>query len=123
VPIPETEAHKTAHNVLMNLSTSIAESDYYAFCKALNNITYHTFFKKKQIANQTPSIQALIDEVRYRSDVDGFGMSSMGPMCYAFTKNQASLIKWIEEKVSSGIIKCYWITEGFNSPAIVEVIS
>jgi beta-ribofuranosylaminobenzene 5'-phosphate synthase len=120
VPIPVQEAHKTAHLVLMNLSTSVAEKSYFAFCSAVNDITNNTFFKQKQISNQPDQVKKLIQEAQSLEFIDAIGMSSMGPMCYAFSKKTDQILEWAKYKMKNGIIISYWLTEGQNHPAVFK---
>jgi len=122
VPIPFYEAQKTAHLVLMNLSTAVAEQDYPRFCQAVNAITYDTYFKGKQISEQPESVQRLIGEAKASKDIDAFGMSSMGPSCYAFTRRPVSVTKWIEQKIAEDLVEDYWFANAQNHPAIYKLV-
>lgn len=122
VPIPLDEARKTAHIVLMNLAPAIAEEDYEAFCRAVNTITFDSYFKSHQIANQSDAVKSLIREAQRRDDIDAFGMSSMGPMCYAFTRQSESVVAWLEKMKLEGYVEAFWFSNAQNNPAVLESI-
>ena len=120
LPIARSEAHRTAHTVLMHLAPAVAEADYPAFCRALRYITYETYFKRMQIARQSDAVQLLIREARHRADVDAIGMSSMGPTCFAFTRRPASAVGWLNELRQAGQVRDYWFASVQNHAAVIE---
>jgi beta-ribofuranosylaminobenzene 5'-phosphate synthase len=122
VPIPAAEARRTAHLILMNLAPAVAEADYRAFCRAVNELTHETYYKQQQIAAQSKDVQTLIHDAARRSDVDAFGMSSMGPMCYAFTRQPKSVVAWLEELQMAGRVHSFWFTNAQNHPAVIESV-
>jgi beta-ribofuranosylaminobenzene 5'-phosphate synthase len=121
LPIPLAEAQKTAHTVLMNLAPSVVEADYHAFCRALNCITFDTYFKQRQIELQDATVHTLINEAR-RNGIDAIGMSSMGPGCFSFTRAPRRAVGWLKELRKDGIVSDFWFTRAANQPARVERI-
>jgi beta-ribofuranosylaminobenzene 5'-phosphate synthase len=122
LPIPQAEAHRTAHHILMHLSTAIAEADYAAFCKAINNLTFDHFFKQRQIEAQSASLKQLFMLARQSSEIDAIGMSAFGPMCYAFTQQPEKALHWCEQLQKKGAIKSYWLTKAQNNPCELQYI-
>jgi len=119
-PIPINEARKTAHLILLHLAPAIAECDYEAFCRAVNTLTAESYYKRKQIARQSPSVRHLLREGLKRSEVDAIGMSSMGPCCYAFTRRPDALVSWLNELHEAGVLTRYWFSSAQNHPAVLE---
>ncbi len=122
LPIPAEEARRTAHAVLMNLATSVLEADYEAFCRAVNFLTYQSYFKQRQIEMQTADVKRLLQEVRERDEIDALAMSSEGPMCYAFTRRPQAAVRWLAEVREAGIVREYWFSGARNAPATVDWI-
>lgn len=122
VPIPADEARRTAHTVFMNLAPAIAEQDYDLFCRAVNRITFASYFKRKQIQSQGSQVQALVSDAAKQSYIDAFGMSSMGPMCFAFTRQPELATTWLQEKMLAGTVGSFWFTSAQNGPIVIEGI-
>lgn len=122
LPIPKAEAHRIAHHVLMHLSTAIAEQDYEAFCKAINNLTYEQYFKRKQIETQPDSVQQLFHIAKNSSEIDAIGMSAFGPMCYAFSQQPELALSWCKKLQQQGLIKSFWLSKAQNNPCILQKI-
>jgi beta-ribofuranosylaminobenzene 5'-phosphate synthase len=120
LPIPAEEARRTAHAVLMNLATSVLEADYQAFCRAVDFITYESYFKQRQIEMQSTEVKSLLEEARRGKELDAIAMSSEGPMCYAFTERPRSAIEWLRELKEAGVVRDYWFTGARNAPADVS---
>ena len=113
-PMPREEAQKTAHHILMNLSTAIAEENYPNFCKALNSITYEHYSKKRQIDIQPKEVQNMFKEAKTREDIDAIALSVTGPMCFAFTQKPNESVKWCQKLQKEGVIKKFWFSYAQN---------
>jgi beta-ribofuranosylaminobenzene 5'-phosphate synthase len=122
LPIPAREAHRTAHLVLMNLAPAIAEADYEGFCRALNRLTFETYFKQQQIATQAPALRGMLAEARDRPEIDAIGMSVSGPLCFAFTRRPAAATAWLEGLRGAGVVQDYFFTNAQNHPAVIESV-
>jgi beta-ribofuranosylaminobenzene 5'-phosphate synthase len=120
LPIPVVEAQKAAHIVLMRLAPAIAEEDYEGFCGAIRALTYDAHFKLAQISTQSDALKRVLAEARDRSDIDAIGMSSMGPTCFAFTRDAPSAIRWLERLRDEGVIRAIWFTTAQNHSAEIE---
>jgi beta-ribofuranosylaminobenzene 5'-phosphate synthase len=120
LPIPAGEAHKGAHLILMRLAPAVAESDYESFCEALRAITHENYFKQAQIATQPGGVRRLLEDAAARADVDAIGMSSMGPMCFAFTRRPASVAAWLSSLQQEGVVNRFWFTSAQNQPATMD---
>lgn len=123
LPIPEIEAKNTAHHVLMNLSTAIAENDYRAYCKALNILTYEHHYKKEQIKIQPQGVKKMFEDAKEASEIDAICISVTGPMCYAFTREPEKALAWCELFKQQGVIENYWFSHAQNQPCDVEIIT
>jgi beta-ribofuranosylaminobenzene 5'-phosphate synthase len=120
LPIPADEARRTAHAVLMNLATSVLEADYTAFCRAVDFITYESYFKQRQIEMQSDHVKCLLREARQREEIDAIAMSSEGPMCYAFTRSPVAAVRWLDKARAAGMVREYWFSGPRNVPASVD---
>mgnify|MGYP006276159201 FL=1 len=123
LPIPAAAARATAHHVLMNLSTAIAEADYRSFCQALNVLTYEHHYKQEQIAIQPPAVRDLFDACRRRPEIDAACISVTGPMCYAFTRDAARALAWCAELRAAGVLRDYFFTGAQNAPCRFEGVA
>jgi beta-ribofuranosylaminobenzene 5'-phosphate synthase len=122
LPIPAEEARRTAHAVLMNLATSVMEADYRAFCRAVDFLTYRSYFKQRQIDMQSSQVKFLLEEARRRDEIDAIAMSSEGPMCYAFTRQPQAAVRWLSELRDADVVRQYWFSGARNVPASVDWI-
>lgn len=122
LPIPAEEARRTAHAVLMNLATSVLEADYRAFCRAVNFITYESYFKQRQVEMQSVEVKSLLEDVRKGKEIDAIAMSSEGPMCYAFTERPRAAVEWLSKLRDSGVVRDFWFSGARNSPADIDWI-
>ncbi|WP_063813091.1 beta-ribofuranosylaminobenzene 5'-phosphate synthase family protein [Nocardia anaemiae] len=122
LPIPFEEAAITAHLVLMNLAPAIAESDYMAFCRALNRLTFETYYKQEQVRTQSDGVKHLLKEARQSPAVDAIGMSVTGPMCFAFTRTPAAAVEWISGLRHDGVVKDFYFTTAQNHAAVLAAI-
>lgn len=120
LPIPAEEARRTAHAVLMNLATSIAEADYRAFCEVLNFLVYESYFKQRQIEMQSDQVRHLLAEARHRDEIDAINMSSEGPMCYAFTRRPKAAVRWLDKLREQDVVRDFWFSGARNVPAGVD---
>jgi len=118
LPIPVEETRRTAHIVLMNLAPAVIEQDYGAFCNALNAITFESYFKGQQINLQNDNLKYVINRARDEG-IDAIGMSSMGPVCFAFTRTPERAVAWLEGLQVRGIVRRHWFTRVANRPARV----
>ncbi|WP_214043944.1 beta-ribofuranosylaminobenzene 5'-phosphate synthase [Methanomethylovorans sp.] len=84
-PIPLHEVQAVAHIVLMNMMPAIMEKDIEAFGKATDRLQTMGF-KQREIHLQHQAVRDLI-ELLQDSGAYGAGMSSFGPVVYAFTDN------------------------------------
>ncbi|MGB3906819.1 MAG: beta-ribofuranosylaminobenzene 5'-phosphate synthase [Methanomethylovorans sp.] len=84
-PIPLHEVQAVAHIVLMNMMPAIMEKDIEAFGKATDRLQT-LGFKQREIHLQHQAVRDLI-ELLQDSGAYGAGMSSFGPVVYAFTDN------------------------------------
>jgi beta-ribofuranosylaminobenzene 5'-phosphate synthase len=123
VPIPYEEACRTAHLVLMNLAPAVAEADYPAFCRALDRLTFESYYKQEQIRTQSDGIQRLLADGRKLPFIDAIGMSVTGPMCFAFTRDPVAAVGWLAEARDSGVVRDFWFTTAQNHPAVVEGVA
>jgi beta-ribofuranosylaminobenzene 5'-phosphate synthase len=123
LPIPAEAARATAHHVLMNLSTAVAEADYPSFCRALNVLTYEHHYKQEQIAIQPPGVRELFDACRHRPEIDAVCISVTGPMCYAFTRDAARALAWCAELQAAGVLREYFFTNAQNAPCRFEGVA
>ncbi|MFE1961686.1 beta-ribofuranosylaminobenzene 5'-phosphate synthase family protein [Streptomyces sp. NPDC059479] len=122
LPIPAEEARRTAHAVLMNLATAVLEADYTAFCRAVNFLTYESYFKRKQIDMQSAQVKFLLEEARRGPEIDAIAMSSEGPMCYAFTRRPQDAVRRLTELRGEGVVREFWFSGARNVPASVDWI-
>jgi beta-ribofuranosylaminobenzene 5'-phosphate synthase len=123
LPIPAEAARATAHHVLMNLSTAVAEADYSSFCRALNMLTYEHHYKQEQIAIQPPAVRELFDTCRRKPEIDAVCISVTGPMCYAFTRDAARALAWCAELKDAGVLRDYFFTNAQNAPCRFEGVA
>lgn len=121
LPIPREEAHKVAHLVLMNMSPAVAEQDYEAFCAALNVLTRETYFKQAQIGSQSEAVQRVLRDA-LENGIDAIGMSSMGAMCFAFTRTPTEASSWLDAARRAGDVQDFWFTNAQNSPATFDLV-
>jgi len=119
LPIPVEETHRTAHIVLMNLAPAVAEHDYQAFCKALNAITFESYFKRRQIDLQNENVKCVVTQARDHG-IDAIGMSSMGPACFSFTQTPERAVAWLADLEARGIVRRHWFTRPANAPATIS---
>lgn len=84
-PIPLHEAQAVAHIVLMKMMPAIMEKDIESFGQATNHLQA-IGFKQREVQLQHQSVKDLI-ELLQDSGAHGAGMSSFGPVVYAFTDN------------------------------------
>lgn len=122
LPIPAEEARRTAHAVLMNLATSVAEADYPAFCEAVRFLTYRSYFKQRQVEMQSDEVKHLLAECDRRTEIDAIAMSSEGPMCFAFTRTPSAAVEWLAKLRADGVVRDFWFSGPRNVPAAVEWI-
>jgi beta-ribofuranosylaminobenzene 5'-phosphate synthase len=123
LPIPYEETCRTAHLILMNLAPAIAEGDYLAFCRALNRLTFDTYYKQEQIRIQPEGIKRLLAQGREGTAVDAIGISVTGPMCFAFTRRPTVATRWLAGLREEGIVTDYWFTTAQNHPAVIEGVA
>lgn len=121
LPIPVEETYRTAHIVLMNLAPAVIEQDYGAFCNALNTITFESYFKRRQIELQNDNLKYVINQALDHG-IDAIGMSSMGPVCFSFTRTPERVVTWLEDLQDRGIVRRHWITRVANGPARVTPV-
>ncbi len=84
-PIPFHEAQAVAHIVLMKMMPAIMEKDIESFGQATNRLQT-IGFKQREVQLQHQAVRDLI-ELLQDSGAYGAGMSSFGPVVYAFTDN------------------------------------
>jgi beta-ribofuranosylaminobenzene 5'-phosphate synthase len=119
LPIPAEESHRTAHMVLMRLAPAVAEADYGGFCNALNAITFESHFKRLQIGLQNDNLKHVVERAR-DNGIDAIGMSSMGPVCFAMTRDPDRATAWLDGLVADGVVRRHWFTRVANGPAAVS---
>jgi beta-ribofuranosylaminobenzene 5'-phosphate synthase len=119
-PIPLQEAQAVAHIVLMNMMPAILERDIEGFGQATNRLQT-IGFKKREIQLQHQSVRDLI-ELLQDSGAYGAGMSSFGPVVYAFTDNpeDAAYLKedaqaFLDSTIGGKVI----ITKANNTGALI----
>jgi len=122
LPLPLPEVYRTAHHVLLHLSTAVAEADYGAFCNALNTLTYEHYYKQRQIEIQPAPIRKLFDEARAQPAIDAICISVTGPMCYAMTRRPAQATAWCESLRRAGVLRSYQFSHANNRPCLLEAI-
>lgn len=122
LPIPAHEAQRTAHHVLLHLSTAIAEADYPAFCRALNQLTYQHYYKQKQIEIQPDPVRELFRVAREHPAIDAICISVTGPMCYAMTRRPREALAWCESLRQQGVLNRYWFSHASNRPCLLEAV-
>ncbi|MGC1852131.1 MAG: beta-ribofuranosylaminobenzene 5'-phosphate synthase family protein [Solirubrobacterales bacterium] len=120
LPIPVEEARRTAHHMLMHMAPAVAESDYGAFCDALNVLTYEHHYKQEQIAVQSEEIKTVFREARDAAEIDAIGLSVTGPMCFAFSRRPADAVAWVESLRSRGLVREHWWSCAQNHPVVLE---
>jgi beta-ribofuranosylaminobenzene 5'-phosphate synthase len=113
-PIPQNEAEKSVHMAVFGLAAAIAESDYEAFCSVVRRISESLSFKRAQVSSSSPQAQ-LVLSTALDHGFDAIGMSSMGAMCYGFTKRLGEVSVWLDQLKNDGVIKDYWVTHARNS--------
>ncbi|MFE9500393.1 beta-ribofuranosylaminobenzene 5'-phosphate synthase family protein [Streptomyces collinus] len=121
LPIPYEEVCRTAHLLLMNMAPAVAEADYPAFCRALNRLTFETYYKTEQIKTQSNAVKHLLGEGRAHPEIDAIGMSVTGPMCFALTRNPSAAARWAKGLERSGAIAEFYFTAAQNHPAEISV--
>lgn len=84
-PIPLHEAQAVSHIVLMKMMPAIMEKDIESFGQATNYLQT-LGFKQREVQLQHQAVRDLI-ELLQDSGAYGAGMSSFGPVVYAFTDN------------------------------------
>jgi beta-ribofuranosylaminobenzene 5'-phosphate synthase len=84
-PIPLHEAQAVSHIVLMKMMPAIMEKDIESFGQATNYLQT-IGFKQREVQLQHQAVRDLI-ELLQDSGAYGAGMSSFGPVVYAFTNN------------------------------------
>lgn len=118
-PVPVERSSRAAHVVLMGLAGAIADHDYEGFCAALTEITGRLWVKNLQIGTHPDSVRDLLDEAAAAPHVDAIAMSSMGPVCCAFTRDPERTIAWLEDKKAAGAVVDYWLSHAQNhAPAV-----
>jgi len=122
LPIPMEESRRTAHIVLMNLAPAVIEQDYGGFCNALNSITFDSHFKRRQIALQNENLNHVVAKAR-DNGIDAIGMSSMGPVCFSFTRTPERATAWLDDLQAQGIVRRHWFTRAANSGARVTALA
>lgn len=120
LPIPVEEAQRTAHHMLMHMAPAVAESDYGAFCEALNVLTYEHHYKQEQIEVQSDEIKTIFREARKAEQIDAIGLSVTGPMCFAFSRCPAEAVAWVESLRSRGLVGEHWWSCAQNHPIVLE---
>ncbi len=120
LPIPAEESHRTAHMVLMRLAPAVAEADYGGFCNALNAITFESWFKRLQIGLQNDHLKHVVAHARDHG-IDAIGMSSMGPVCFAFTRDPARATAWLDGLVAERVVRRHWFTRIANRGAAIRL--
>lgn len=96
-PIPAREVEAASRLVLLGLLPAVAEGDLKAFGEAINRMQ-EIGFKKREIALQGPRMEALLRTAR-RNGAVGAGMSSFGPLVYAFGRRPRELRKALQRAV------------------------
>ncbi len=119
VPLDPQAATHMAHLVLMNLAPAIADSDYAGFCQAVNKITTEGAFKSAQIDIQSPQTHHVLAHA-YEHGIDAIGMSSMGPACYAFSRDLDRATDWIRDLREQETVDTFFITHARNTPPTLE---
>ncbi|HET6483233.1 MAG TPA: beta-ribofuranosylaminobenzene 5'-phosphate synthase family protein [Actinoplanes sp.] len=113
-PIPEEEARRTAQLVFMGLAPAVAESDYDAFCDAVNEITFVSHFKREQIAFQGVAVEDVLAAGRAAPAIDAIALSVTGPACFAFTRTPDAARDWAESLKRRGLVRDFWFTNADN---------
>lgn len=121
-PIPVEEARRTAQLVFMGLAPAVAEQDYEAFCDALNEITFVSWFKREQIAFQGRSVADVLDEGRGATAIDAIGLSVTGPACFAFTRDPVAAEKWAADLRDRGLVEDFWFTNAVNHGLTINCV-
>ncbi len=83
---------------------------------ALNTITFESYFKGRQIDLQNDNLKHVVNQAR-ENGIDAIGMSSMGPVCFSFTRTPARAVAWLDELRSRGVVRRHWFTRAANYPA------
>jgi beta-ribofuranosylaminobenzene 5'-phosphate synthase len=80
-PIPEIEAYRTMALMYHGVVPAISMGDLHALSSAINSLQ-HVGFKKREVAGQGRSVEALLTALQEETGLP-VGMSSMGPLLYA----------------------------------------
>lgn len=84
-PIPLHEVQTVSHIVLMQLMPAIMDQDIESFSKGINQMQT-IGFKHREVQLQDPAVRDLI-ELLQDNGAYGAGMSSFGPIVFAFSDN------------------------------------
>lgn len=88
-PIPDDEVHEAISLAVMGLAGSAAAEDFSTFVTALTGLQ-QVGFKAREVAAQPASVTNLIHQLTSVS-MCGVGLSSMGPLLFAITKDSAAV--------------------------------
>lgn len=90
-PIPLQEVQEVSHIVLMQIMPAILEKDIKSFAKAVNQLQT-VGFKQREVQLQHKKVIDLI-EILQTGGAQGAGMSSFGPVVFAFSDNRNNSLK------------------------------
>jgi beta-ribofuranosylaminobenzene 5'-phosphate synthase len=119
-PVPLNEVQAVAHVVLMKMMPAIMEKDIEAFGEA-TNLLQGLGFKQREVRLQHQAVKDLM-ELLQDSGAYGAGMSSFGPVVYAFTdnpKDAANLMKDAQAFLDSTIGGKVLVTKANNTGASI----
>jgi beta-ribofuranosylaminobenzene 5'-phosphate synthase len=119
-PLPLAAVQKVAHLVLMGLAPAIAEANYGAFCQTLNRLTFETLYKQEQIKTHSDEVRHVLNTAMKHGAIDGIGISSQGPTCFAFTRRPNVTLEWLRSLQMENVVESFSFTTAQNHPYILE---
>jgi len=90
-PLPQRDVQELCQQIMVRMMPSIMEEDLDSFGLAVNRIQ-ELGFKKVEVELQHPLVRRLMDEMR-NAGASGAGLSSFGPVVYAFTDGKTRFIE------------------------------
>lgn len=112
-PLPQAQAARICHAILMSLLPALAEQDFGLFSAALAEVqtVIGEFFAAKQAAGAytSPRVRAAVEHVQAVCGLHGVGQSSWGPTAFVFTPSQS-----VAEEVVKELQRAFASTAGLT---------
>ncbi|HVG42898.1 MAG TPA: beta-ribofuranosylaminobenzene 5'-phosphate synthase family protein [Chitinophagaceae bacterium] len=105
-PIPINSVYEIAHIVCFRMPSAIIEQDYWAFCRAINELQ-STYWKLSQINNQTEEVKYIINNAR-KHGFDAVGISSNGPALYGLSRDTQRSNEWLHKLTTDKLVETFW---------------